>query len=286
MDGTSADPRSLLRDLRDHRFRRRFEAAEGIFVAETLPVVERVLEAGCEPLEALVVERIAATRPDLVARLGSVVEVVSRARLDEIAGFPVHRGVLGAFSRRGAAPTTPPAVVGILVGIGDAENLGAIFRSAAALGVDELLLDATCADPWSRRCVRVSMGTVPLVPWRRGGSGPELVVWAERSGLTTVALTPGPDAPELDALPSPVALVLGSEGPGLDPATLAAASLRRRIPMARGVDSLNVGHAAAIAFHLAVRGDRARAATGPETGSRGRPDTAPRGGPPRGRSSP
>jgi tRNA G18 (ribose-2'-O)-methylase SpoU len=132
--------------------------------------------------------------------------------------------------------------------INDHENLGVVFRSAAALGIDAVLLDSECADPLYRRCVRVSIGHVVTLPWTRLSSLDEL----RTAGFTTVALTPRTDATAIDdvAWPARIALLLGAEGPGLSDAWLAGADLCARIPMAPGSDSLNVATAAAIAFHV------------------------------------
>jgi tRNA G18 (ribose-2'-O)-methylase SpoU len=132
--------------------------------------------------------------------------------------------------------------------INDHENLGVVFRSAAALGVDAVLLDGECADPLYRRCVRVSIGHVVTLPWTRIASLAEL----HTAGFATVALTPHAEDTAIDDVvwPARVALLLGAEGPGLSDAWLGAADLRVRIPMAPGADSLNVATAAAIAFHV------------------------------------
>ncbi len=149
-------------------------------------------------------------------------------------------------------------LLAVLEGLTDHENLGAIARSARALGVDALLLDPTCADPLYRRAVRVSMGEILFLPWTRISPWPDGLDQLRQAGITLVALTPAPDAMPIDELvasgPSgPMALLLGTEGPGLSAAALASCDLRVRIPIRAGVDSLNVGHAAAIAFHLLGR---------------------------------
>jgi tRNA G18 (ribose-2'-O)-methylase SpoU len=150
--------------------------------------------------------------------------------------------------------------VAVLQGLNDHENLGAIARSARALGVTALLLDSTCADPWYRRTVRVSMGEILLLPVVRSQPIGALLDAVRAAGLTVAALTPAVDGPggpsvDLPAWERPsggVALVLGAEGPGLPVDTLRRADVRLRIPIHADVDSLNVGHAAAVAFaHVA-----------------------------------
>ena len=218
---------------------------------------------------------VTAGLPDDVPVLVAGAEV-----LRAVTGFSVHRGVLAAFDR--PAPLAPADVLSgarrVLVceELSSSTNLGALVRSAAALGVDGVLLDPRCADPWYRRAVRVSMGQVFTLPHARLSPWPEAlrdVVAA--AGFHLWALTPAADAVALDELPRPsaddrVALLLGAEGPGLSGAAAAAADLRVRIPMARGVDSLNVAAAAAVAS-WAVRPPGARAGSGP-------PGAAARGG--------
>jgi tRNA G18 (ribose-2'-O)-methylase SpoU len=156
------------------------------------------------------------------------------------------------------APADPAAlvagvrVVAVAEGLGDHENVGALFRNAAAFGVDAVLLDPTTADPLYRRSVRVSLGHVLRVPHARLPALPAGLGVVRAAGLEVVALTPASDAEPVSALAPggpPVALVVGAEGPGLTAATLAAADRRVRIPLAAGVDSLNVATAAAVAFH-------------------------------------
>lgn len=173
--------------------------------------------------------------------------------MGQVVGFHLNRGVLATADR----VVFPPAAellgrvhsVAVLEGVGDHENLGGIFRNAAALGVGAVLLAAGCSDPLYRRSVRVSMGTVLAVPFAPIAWLDDGVSLLRRNGFRIVALTPSGEMPLRNtALGGRVALLLGSEGPGLTPAALAAADLRVRIPMAPGVDSLNVATAAAIAF--------------------------------------
>lgn len=257
------DPRlAPFMGLRDHDLRRLREAPggdmEGVFVAEGERVAGRALAAGYRALAVLV---DAARRDPLPAGLGPDVpvhragpEVVRR-----VTGYQTHRGALVLFARR-PLPTVAAVLAAartVVVGerIVNPTNLGVIVRSAAALGVDALLLDPTSCDPLYRRANRASMGEGFALPHARLGPLPDGLDPVRAAGFTLVALTPAADAvalPELPALVEPgarLALVLGSEGPGLDPATEARADLRVRIPLSGAVDSLNVGVAAGIACY-------------------------------------
>jgi tRNA G18 (ribose-2'-O)-methylase SpoU len=192
--------------------------------------------------------------------LHAPVFVAPRSLLAEIIGFDLHRGALAAVDR-----PSPPTLDDLLGGarmvaicerLNDHENLGVLFRSAAALGVDGVLVDPECADPWYRRCVRVSIGHVATVPWTRVERWPDALDDVRAAGFTVAALTPSRDAVELDVFaaerPERIAILVGAEGPGLSPAALAASDVHVRIPMRDGVDSLNVATAAAIAFQRLV----------------------------------
>jgi tRNA G18 (ribose-2'-O)-methylase SpoU len=257
-----ADPRlDDYRDLRDADARRATEAEHGFFVVEGVAVIRRVLQSEYRLRSVLLLPgRAAELQPDLG---GSDVEVyvADRAVLAGVAGFDVHRGALAIAERRPppdlATVLSGAQVVAVLEGLTDHENLGAIARSASALGVDALLLDPTCADPLYRRCVRVSMGEILFLPWTRLAPWPGALGDVHAAGFTLVALTPSVEAADLDTAltghPDPVALLLGSEATGLSTPALAAAETSARIPIRPGVDSLNVGHAAAIAFHAVAR---------------------------------
>jgi len=251
----SDDPLDDFRALNDPARRREVERRGDYFVVEGSFALDALLDSDYRIRTVLVAERKA---DEVRARVGSRAPVVVRPE-DEvagIAGFAFHRGVIASADRR---PLPDPAellagarLVAVVEGLGDHENLGALFRNAAAFGVDAVLLDPTTADPLYRRSVRVSLGHVLRVPWTRLPSLPEGLAVARAYGLALVALTPAGDAEPIDALgrdPGRVALLLGAEGPGLTPATLEAADRRVRIPLAPGVDSLNVATAAAIAFH-------------------------------------
>ncbi len=244
--------------LTDVALRRRLEPEHGLYVAESEKVIRRALAAGHRPRSYLMAERWLADLADVVARAeedGVPVYVGEHEVIERLTGFHLHRGALASMER----PATPPvasvldgaARVLVLEDVVDHTNVGAVFRSAAALGMDAVLVTPRCADPLYRRSVRVSMGTVFQVPWTRVAPWPAGVGELRDLGFTVAALALSEDAVPLDVLaadpPGRLALVLGTEGDGLSPRTLAAADLVVTIPMAGGVDSLNVGAAAAVA---------------------------------------
>jgi len=253
--------------LTDVALRSRHEPEKGLYIAESSTVLGRALAAGHRPRSVLVSPR---WLPDLTAMLEARdpggepvrVYVAEPAVLEAITGFHVHRGALAAMHRP-PLPTVASVLAGARGGAGarrvavledvvDHTNVGAAFRSAAAIGVDAVLVTPRCADPLYRRSVRVSMGTVFQVPWTRIDPWPGGVEVLREAGFVTAALALSDDSIGLDALeadpPERLALVLGAEGDGLKPATIAAADLTVRIPMAGGVDSLNVAAAGAVAF--------------------------------------
>jgi tRNA G18 (ribose-2'-O)-methylase SpoU len=228
----------------------------GVVIAEGVNVVERLARSPY-PVRAVigVPERIAALRRALEP-LDVPAYAVDKWTLSTVVGFRVTRGVLASADRPpevgSAALLTRSERVAVLEGLNDFENLGALFRNAAAFGLDAVLLDPRCADPLYRRSVRVSMGHVLNVPFAVL-DGPWPASLAALRDFTVLALTPDPSATPLReiATPDKWAVLLGAEGPGLSAAAMAAADLRVRIPMADGVDSLNVATAAAVAFaHL------------------------------------
>ena len=220
---------------------------EGTFVVEGLTTLRQALACGITLRSALVLSH----RADDVADLDVPVHLVDRGAMEAITGYDVHRGVL-ALADRPVQPSVRSLLrdatrVVAVEGLTDAENVGAVFRNAAAFGVDAVLLDPTCSDPLLRRSVRVSVGNVLKVPWARSPSWP-----LRLDGFEVLALTPAGEDDVTALAPPPrwVALV-GSEGEGLSAAALAAADRRVRIPMASGVDSLNVATALAVALsHL------------------------------------
>jgi tRNA G18 (ribose-2'-O)-methylase SpoU len=249
------------RDLRDPELRRSREERDGVFVAEGTTVVGRLARS---PYRCVAVAVVPEQEAALGAELAGVdgleavpLLVVDRSVLDAVAGFPVHRGVL-ALGARAAFPDIdgldPGArTVVVLEDCNDHENMGAIARSARALGADALVLSPRCADPLYRRSVRVSMGEILRLPVVVAGRWPEGVGRLRAAGFRVLAMTPAADAVDLDAVEvgadDRVAVLFGAEGPGLTAAAQAAADERVRIPIAPGVDSLNVGHAAAVALH-------------------------------------
>jgi tRNA G18 (ribose-2'-O)-methylase SpoU len=217
-------------------------------VVEGVTTLRQALDAGIRLRSALVLP----TRVGEVEHLDIPFHVADRAAFERITGFDVHRGVL-AIAERPAEPdldellATASRVLAI-EGVADSANVGSLFRNAAALGADAIVLDPTCCDPLLRRAVRVSVGTVLRVPFAR------LLDWPDGlrgRGLTLLALTPSDGAVALDELAHPprFALLVGTEGEGLSAAALAAADVQVRIPMAPGVDSVNVATAAAIALY-------------------------------------
>lgn len=255
--GSSEDP--LISDyvsLTDAALRKRRSS----FIAESTVVVRRALDAGFRPRSFLldtrhrdVIEEFSTRCPEAPVFVGESPE------LERLTGFHLHRGALAAFER--PAPTDPARLldgarrIAVLEDVTEHTNVGAIFRTAAGLGVDAVLLSPRCADPLYRRAIRVSMGTVFSQPWARLDSwpdGPGGVQLLERAGFTTLALELTEDATAVD---DPrlrdtrrLALVLGTEGAGIRPQTLAAVDGAVMIPMSRSVSSLNVGAAAAIAL--------------------------------------
>jgi tRNA G18 (ribose-2'-O)-methylase SpoU len=235
-------------DLTDPDLRKRTEAERGFFIAESPHVVVRLLASGRAVRSVLVTPEQWHVMHDLLAPLTVPVFVAPPAILRRVVGFDLHRGVVAA-ADRWPLPTLADVVRGarrivVCEGINDHENLGVLFRSAAALGMDAVLVDEECADPWYRRCVRVSIGHVITLPWTRIGDLGEV----HGAGFTTVACTPAPGARALDTIewPERTALLFGAEGPGLSAAWLSSAGIRARIPMHAGADSLNVATAAAL----------------------------------------
>ncbi|MFM1952857.1 MAG: hypothetical protein RL187_66 [Actinomycetota bacterium] len=257
-----ADPRiSDFRNLTDVELRRVKEPAEGIYIAESLKVLERALRAGHEPLSIVTSEQ---WLPQLEALCGSYPEVTldtpvfvgSESILEAITGFHVHRGTLACLKR----PPLPSLqeildgqrLVVVLEDIVDHTNVGAIFRSVAGLGAGAVIVSAACADPLYRRSVRVSMGTVMQIPWTRADSWHDISSVLHDSGFSVVALALEPGAVELSSFvssaPEKIALVLGSEGDGVSREALDTADYVVSIPMHHGVDSLNVAAASAVAM--------------------------------------
>ncbi|MFJ9694614.1 TrmH family RNA methyltransferase [Kitasatospora sp. NPDC101183] len=251
-----ADPRLAdYTGLTDVELRRRREPAEGLFIAEGEKVIRRALAAGYRMRSMLLTAKWLDVMADVIAEADAPVHVVDPALAEAVTGYHVHRGALASMERRplpdAAALLTAARRVAVLEGLVDHTNLGAIFRSAAALGMDAVLLSPDCADPLYRRAVKVSMGAVFAVPYARLDPWPAALDTVRDAGFTLLALTPAEHALDLPTLtPHPrTALLLGAEGDGLTPAAIAASHHPVRIPMSHGIDSLNVGAAAAVAFY-------------------------------------
>lgn len=249
--------------LTEAQLRNRLEPEKGVFIAESPKVIGRALDAGYEPVSLLMEPRhIDGQGRDIIARCeGIPVYTASREILEGLTGYALTRGVLCAM-RRPPLPSVEDVCanarrVAVLEGIVDSTNIGAIFRSAAALNIDAVLVTPTCGDPLYRRAVRVSMGTVFQVPWTRIGSEPS--EWPEpglerlrKLGFQTAAMALSDDSVSIDdprlAAEEKLAIVLGTEGDGLAERTIAECDYTVRIPMAHQVDSLNVAAASAVAF--------------------------------------
>ncbi|MGQ7295972.1 TrmH family RNA methyltransferase [Quadrisphaera sp. KR29] len=260
------DPRLVdYTDLTDVALRRVREPAEGLFIAESSQVIRRALAAGHRPRSLLVAPRWLPDLTDVLGaceRAGAPVFVAEEPVLEAITGFHVHRGAIASVHRPALAPVAEllrgARTVAVLEDVVDHTNVGAVFRSAAGLGVDAVLVTPRCADPLYRRSVRVSMGTVFQVPWTRLASWPAGVEELRGAGFHVAALALSDTAVDLDAFtahrPERLALLLGTEGDGLAAATVSAADTVVRIPMDGGVDSLNVAAASAVAFWAVGRG--------------------------------
>lgn len=249
--------------LTQNQLRNRLEPEKGIFIAESPKVIDRALDAGYKPV-SLLMERKQITGPaaGILSRCGDApVYTADREMLAELTGFELTRGVLCAFHRPAPRPVEELCKnarrVAVLEGIVDSTNVGAIFRSAAALNMDAVLINPSCCDPLCRRAVRVSMGTVFQVPWGQLGETP--ADWPEKGmdilhslGFKTAAMALSDRSVSIDdeqlAKEPKLAIVLGTEGEGLAAGTIASCDYTVRIPMSHGVDSLNVAAASAVAF--------------------------------------
>ncbi|MFR3866036.1 MAG: TrmH family RNA methyltransferase [Faecalibacterium prausnitzii] len=249
--------------LTQNQLRNRLEPEKGIFIAESPKVIDRALDAGYKPV-SLLMERKQITGPaaGILSRCGDApVYTADREMLAELTGFELTRGVLCAFHRPAPRPVEELCKnarrVAVLEGIVDSTNVGAIFRSAAALNMDAVLINPSCCDPLCRRAIRVSMGTVFQVPWGQLGETP--ADWPEKGmdilhslGFKTAAMALSDRSVSIDdeqlAKEPKLAIVLGTEGDGLAADTIASCDYTVKIPMSHGVDSLNVAAASAVAF--------------------------------------
>ena len=247
--------------LTENQLKNRLHRSSGLFIAESPKVICTALDAGLVPVSLLTERRhITGSAAALLDRLGDIpVYTADDGLLSKLTGYDLTRGVLCAM-RRPAERSTGSVLQGahrvaVLENIVDSTNLGAIFRSAAALGMDAVLLSPACCDPLLRRAVRVSMGTVFQIPWARLDSLSTL----KQAGFVTLAMALKPDALPLDdpilQTYDKLAVVLGTEGDGLADETIENCDHAVIIPMAHSVDSLNVGNAAAVAFWALRRRD-------------------------------
>ncbi|WP_425562075.1 TrmH family RNA methyltransferase [Microbacterium kribbense] len=254
-----ADPRlSDYRDLTDVALRRKLEPAGGLYMAESAKVLVRALAVGHLPRSVLLQEKWMPEAEQLLVSHPDVpVYVVPAEVAEQVTGYAVHRGLLAAMHR----PQLPPVAdvvagarrVAVFEDVVDHTNVGAAFRSAAALGVDAVLVTPRCADPLYRRSVRVSMGTVFQVPWTRIQGWPEGIDELQDAGFVVAGMTLGEGAISLDELVAQrhakLALVFGTEGHGLTAKADRRVDRRVTIPMTGGVDSLNIAAASAVAFY-------------------------------------
>lgn len=249
--------------LTEAQLRNRLEPEKGVFIAESPTVIGLALDAGYEPL-ALLTERkfIEGKAAGIIARCGEIpLYTGEREVLAGLTGYELTRGVLCAMRRPSPKDFREVCAgtrrVAVLENVVDSTNVGAIIRSAAALGIDAVLLTPSCCDPLNRRAVRVSMGTVFQIPWAYIGEQPADwpspgLDWLNELGFKTAAMALREDSVSIDdeglAAEPKLAIVLGTEGTGLTTRTIADCDYTVRIPMQHGVDSLNVAAASAVAF--------------------------------------
>jgi tRNA G18 (ribose-2'-O)-methylase SpoU len=250
--------------LRESSLRRSLESERGLFIAEGEKVIRRAVEAGHRPRSFLLAPRWLPGLADVLERWPDVpVYVVDEAVAEQVTGFHVHRGALASLHRGDLPPLADLLALDRLVVLEDVvdhTNVGAVLRSAAGLGWQGALLSPRCADPLYRRAVKVSMGAVFSLPWTRLPGWREAPSLLTDAGFTTVALTLADDSEDLDRVAArlggggKVAVLMGTEGAGLSDHWASSATVRARIPMRAGIDSLNVAAAAAIAcYALAPR---------------------------------
>jgi tRNA G18 (ribose-2'-O)-methylase SpoU len=247
--------------LRETSLRRSLESERGLFIAEGDKVIRRAVEAGYRPRSFLLAERWLAGLGDVVTRWPDVpVYLVTEELAEQVTGFHVHRGALASLHREERHRVGDLLQLQRLVvceDIVDHTNVGALLRNAAGLGWDGVLLSPRSADPLYRRSIKVSMGAVFSLPWARLADWHAAPDQLQEAGFTTVALTLAPDsvdlaevAADLAERPGRVALLVGTEGAGLSPRWSGTATVRARIPMAAGIDSLNVAAATAVACYV------------------------------------
>ena len=259
-----SDPRlDVYARLTEAQLLNRFEPAKGMFIAESPKVIDRALNAGCRPVSLLMERKdIDGSAKEIIERCGNIpVFTADRDILCQLTGYQLTRGVLCAMLRP-SLPSVENAISGarrivILENVQNPTNVGAIFRSAAALGMDAILLTPGCSNPLYRRSARVSMGTVFQIPWTFIGE--QTADWPEKGmeklrslGFKTAAMALSDNSVSIDdphlAKEEKLAIILGSEGDGLTDTTIADCDYTVKIPMYHGVDSLNVAAASAVAF--------------------------------------
>lgn len=268
LDDPKLDPFARLTDI---QLRNHLEPSKGMFIAETLEVAERVFDGGARPVAMLTDERFLSSAQDLAERMHGAnprfeLYALPESELSKLTGYTLHRGALCQFERpreRSVSEVVDGArLVAVLEDIRDFTNVGALFRSAAAIGVDAVLVTPGCYDPLYRRALRVSMGTVFQIPWARIGK--DAGSWASNGieelhslGFKTAAMALDDDSisikdERLKRCPR-LALVFGTEGDGLSRSTISRCDYTVKIPMAHGVDSLNVAASSAVAFWELMR---------------------------------
>jgi tRNA G18 (ribose-2'-O)-methylase SpoU len=260
-----ADPR--LRDyvaLTDVELRRRREPEEGLFIAEGEKVIRRAVRAGYRMRSMLLSAKWIDVMRDVIGEVPAPVYAVAPEIAEQVTGYHVHRGAIASMQRK-PLPAAEDILrtarrVALLEGIVDHTNIGAVYRSAAALGMDAILLSPDCADPLYRRAVKVSMGTVFSVPYAVLDPWPRSLETLREAGFSLLALTPHENATPLSEVSPKLldrcAVMLGSEGNGLSTEALRAADAWVRIPMSHGVDSLNIAAAAAVSFYALAESAR------------------------------
>lgn len=264
IDDFSADVLDVYARLTGAQLRNKLEPDKGIFIAESPTVIEVALNSGCTPISLLTEERLINDQvKEIIERVGDIpIYTADREILKRITGFELTRGALSAM-KRPSSRALPELLDGasriaVFEGITDSTNIGALFRSAAAFEIDAVLVTPTCCDPLSRRAIRVSMGTVFQVPW--GTIGEEKDDWPSLGldilksyGFKTVAMAISDNSVSIDdenlTKEEKLAIILGTEGDGLSKTTIAKSDYTAKIPMAHGVDSLNVAAAGAVAFY-------------------------------------
>lgn len=262
VEDATADEVADYANLTDVALRAASEPERGLYIAESAKVIRRAIAAGHRPRSLLMERKWLAELEPVLEPFDVPVHLADPEQLEAITGYRVHRGALAAMERP-VLPDVAELLAGVrrvvvLEDIVDHTNVGAVFRSVAALGADAVLVTPRCADPLYRRSVRVSMGTVFQVPWTRTPEWGELRGLLDAAGFTVAALALADDAVGLRefaaAAPERLALVFGTEGHGLGPAALAAADVVVTIPMRHGVDSLNIAASAAVALYALTEG--------------------------------